>query len=148
MSETIRIVDYFYTSVDDRPGEGYRLLARLKRCHVNFLAFSASPCGPCQCQLNFFPEDHEALQRAAKEVNVTLNGPRKAFLIQGDDRMGALADTFRKFLDADVNLLATNCVSDNRGGYGMIIWVSPRDFEEAARALGVDTQKGVSRASV
>lgn len=137
MPDRVRMIDYFYTTVEDKPGEGYRLLARLKRREVNFIAFSAFPCGPGQCQLNIFPEDYEALMHAAKEVNVTMNGPRKAFLIQGDDKIGVLADTFRKFLEAEINIHAASCVCDDRGGYGMIIWVSPRDYEEACRALGI-----------
>lgn len=137
MPESVRIVDYFYTCVEDKPGEGYRLLARLKRREVNFIAFSAFPCGPGQCQLNFFPEDHQALLMAAKELNVNFLGPKKAFLISGDDRIGALADTFRRFYDAQINIYSASCVADDRGGYGMVIWVSPRDYEETARILGI-----------
>lgn len=140
MPEQIRMVDYFYTCVDDKPGEGYRLLARLKRREINFLAFSAFPSGPGQVQLNFFPSDHEALQRAAGELNVQLMGPKKAILIQGDDKMGALADVFRIFYDVGINIHAASCVADDRGGFGLIIWISPNDYEEAARALGIYTK--------
>ena len=137
MTVHARVVEYYCTCVEDKPGEGYRLLARLKRHEVNFLAFTSFPSGPGQVQLNFFPEDHEELLGAAKELNVTLLGPRKAFLITGDDRVGALADVFRRFYDADINMLAANCVADDRGGYGLIVWVAPPDCEEAARALGI-----------
>ena len=137
MTAHARVVEYYCTCVEDKPGEGYRLLARLKRHEVNFLAFTSFPSGPGQVQLNFFPEEHEELLRAAKELNVTLIGPRKAFLITGDDRVGALADVFRRFYDADINMLAANCVADDRGGYGLIVWVAPPDCEAAALALGV-----------
>jgi hypothetical protein len=147
MSETARMVDYFYTCVDDRPGEGYRLLARMKRREVNFLAFSAFPSGPGQVQLNFIPEKNEDLQNAAKELNVQLMGPKKAFMIQGDDEIGALAESFRRFYERDINIHAAHCVCDNRGGYGMVIWVSPLDYAEAAEALGINYKSDVSETS-
>lgn len=140
MPEKARMVDYFYTCVDDRPGEGYRLLARLKRREVNFLAFSAFPSGPGQVQLNFFPSDYDSLQRAAAELNVQLMGPKKAILIQGDDKMGAIADVFRIFYDVGINIHAASCVADDRGGFGLVVWISPNDYEEAARALGIYTK--------
>jgi hypothetical protein len=138
MAESVRVVDYYFTTIDDKPGEGYRILARFKRREVNFLAFTAFPCGPGQCQLNFFPEEHEELRKAAKEINLVLQGPRKAFLIYGDDKLGALADTFRKFYDAKLNIYGANCLADVKGGYGLILWVSPKDYEGAAKALGVE----------
>lgn len=145
MPDTVQMVEYFYTCVDDRPGEGYRLLARLKRREVNFLAFTAFPSGPGQVQLNFFPENHEELQRAAGELNVQLMGPKKAFLIQGDDKIGALADVFRRFYDADINIHAANCVCDNRGGFGLIIWVSPKDYQLAAETLGLHAEPDIAQ---
>jgi hypothetical protein len=147
MSDTARIVDYFYTCIEDSPGEGYRLLARLKRRDVNFLAFTAFPSGPGQVQLNFIPENNEELQRASAELNVQLMGPRKVFLIQGEDKIGALADTFRTFYNADINIHAANCVADDRGGYSMIIWVSPHDYAAAAEALGIRYEPDVETPS-
>jgi len=145
MPETIRRIDYFYTCVDDKPGEGYRLLARLRRREVNFLAFSAFPSGPGQVQLNFFPEDHEALQRAAGELSVQLMGPKKAFLIQGDDKVGALADVFKSFYEADINIHAANCVCSDRGSFGLVIWVNPNDYTLAAEVLGLQAEPDVAQ---
>ena len=46
MAARIRKVNYFYASVRDQPGEGYRLLTRLAGAGVNLLAFTATPVGP------------------------------------------------------------------------------------------------------
>jgi len=138
MSEIARMVDYYYTCVEDKPGEGYRLLARLKRRHVNFLAFSAFPSGPGQVQLNFIPTDKEALQNAANELSVQLMGPKKTFMIQGEDKVGALCDVFKKFYETDINIHAAHCVAGDRGDFGLIIWVSPIDYAQAAKALGIE----------
>jgi len=138
MADVAQMVDYFYTCIDDRPGEAYRLLARMRRREINFLSFSAFPSGPGQVQLNFLPDDGDELKKAAGELNVQMMGPKKAFLIQGDDHVGAMADIFRLFFDAHINIHAANCVCDDRGGYGMVIWVSPRDYETAAKVLGIN----------
>lgn len=137
MPENVQIVDYFYTFVDDKPGQGYRILARMKRRRINLLAFTTFPSGPGQVQLNFFPNDQNSLLAAAAELNIRMMGPKKAFLIQGDDKIGALADVFRMFYKKDINIFAANCVSDDRGGYGLVLWISPRDIETAAKVLGV-----------
>lgn len=148
MPEIAKIVDYFYTCVDDRPGEGYRLLARMKRRDVNFLAFSAFPSGPGQVQINFIPEDNQELQNVAAEMQIQMMGPKKAFLLQGEDRIGALADVFRKFYEADINIYAANCVAGHMGDFGMVVWVSPNDYEAASQALGIEYKPDVSPMSL
>jgi predicted amino acid-binding ACT domain protein len=56
-------------------------------------------------------------------------------LIQGDDRAGAVADTFTKLADANVNVTAAAATTAG-GNYGLLVWVSPADYERAAQALG------------
>ena len=45
MSDSIQVVDYFYTQAPDKPGEGCRALEALKNAGVNLLAFSGFPAG-------------------------------------------------------------------------------------------------------
>ena len=45
MSVSIRCVDYFNTTVRDRPGAAYEVLSRIAAAKVNLLAFSAVPIG-------------------------------------------------------------------------------------------------------
>lgn len=137
MAETIRRVDYFYATVADKLGEGYRLLERLKERGVNLLAFTAFPAGEGQAQLDFFPESAEQMLKAAAEEGITLIGPKKAFLIQGEDRAGALVEHHQTLFSAGINIHAANAVSDGRGGFGCVLWVKPEDYENAAKALGV-----------
>jgi len=35
-----------------------------------------------------------------------------------------------------INVTAADAVSGGKGRYGMIIWVKPKDYARAARALG------------
>jgi len=137
MAETIRKVEYFYTTVEDRPGEGRRLLEHLREKGVNLMAFTAFPVGEGRAQLDFFPERAELLQKAAADAGVSLVGPKRAFLIQGEDRIGALHEHHLRLANAGVNVHAANGVTDGRGRFGYVLWVKPEDYEKAARALGV-----------
>ena len=135
MAVTIDRVHYFYATVKDEPGEAYQLLSRLAAVEVNLLAFNAFPCGPQHTQLVLFPENIDDLVRAADEENISLIGPQKAFLVQGDDHLGALAGVHGKLADASINVYASNGVTDGRGGYGYIVYVKPEDYDQAANIL-------------
>lgn len=137
MAVKMRAVEYFYCNVKDRPGEAYRLLGRLAAGGVNLLAFTAIPIGPDLVQLILFPQDLEALARAAQKGGLVLTGPQRAFLIQGDDELGALTEIHRKLYDANINVYASSGVTDGKGGYGYIIYVRPEDFDTAAATLEV-----------
>lgn len=137
MSANIRRADYFYVTVRDVPGAAYRLLAELAGAEVNLLAFSAVPMGPEHTQLTVFPENTTQLARAAEHAALVLTGPNRAFLIQGDDQLGAFVDFHRKLFDAGVNIYASSGVADGRGGYGYVLYVKSEDFDRAAHALGV-----------
>ena len=137
MAEQIRRVDYYYTVVDDHPGEGYRILAGLQDRNISLVAFTAFPIGDGRFQLDMVPSDNEKFRKAASALAVSLTGPRKAFLIQGDDKAGALANIHRKLADNNINAFASNGVCDGRGGFGYILWVRREQYEEAAKALGV-----------
>lgn len=137
MATNIQRVDYFHAAVTDRPGEAYRLLSELASSGVSLLAFSAIPAGPEHTQLMLFPKSPDALMRVAGAAGLVLTGPQHALLIQGDDELGALAESHRALFDANVNVYASTGVADGQGGYGYVIYVRSEDFEEAARALGV-----------
>jgi hypothetical protein len=135
MADTVRSVDYYYVTVPDAPGEGQRVLSALKDSGVNLLAFLGFPVGGGQSQIDLVPEDAESLRRAAEQAGITLSEAKRAFLIQGDDRVGAVADTVAKLAEANVNLTAAAAAGAGSGRYGMILWVAPADYERAAAAL-------------
>src|SRR5918994_1662302 len=91
MAETIRLVEYFYITVSNKPGEGARALNTLKDAGVNLLAFSGFPQGR-RAQLDFVPADPAAFKLAAKRAKWKAVGPKRCFLAQGDDRVGVVAD--------------------------------------------------------
>ncbi len=137
MPDVIRRVDYFNTTIRDQPGESYKLLSQLADMGLNLVAFTAIPIGPNQTQLTLFPADSGAMEAAAQRAGMRLDGPHSAFLVQGDDKLGALAEIHERLFDADVNIYASNGVTDGRGTFGYLIYVRPEQYDRAASALGV-----------
>lgn len=135
MAEMIKRVQYFYAEVADKPGEGARLLALLKDAGVNLLAFSGFPTGR-RAQIDFIPADPAAFRAAARKAKLTLVGPKTGFLIQGEDRVGALTEIMAKLSEAKINVTACAAVATGTGQYGAILWVKPGDVQKAARVLG------------
>jgi len=136
MADTVRGVEYYYVTVPDAPGEGQRILSALKDGGVNLLAYLGFPLGGGQSQIDLVPEDADALRDAAGRAGVTLSEAKRAFLVQGDDRVGAVADTTAKLAEASINITAAAATGAGAGRYGMILWVAPEDYERAADALG------------
>jgi hypothetical protein len=136
MADTVRGVEYYYATIPDAPGEGQRILSTLKDSGVNLLAFLGFPLGGGQSQIDLVPEDPQSLRAAAEQAGVTLSEAKRAFLIQGDDRVGAVADTTAKLAAANVNLTAATATAAGSGRFGMILWVAAADYERAAEALG------------
>ena len=135
MASTVKEVEYYYALVADRPGEGRKLLEFLSEKMVNLVALTAFPAGDGQTQIDFFPSEPEMLKKAAQDANISLVGPKKAFLIQGTDQIGALYDFHLKLSNAGINIYASNGVVDGTGRFGFVIWVDPADYEDAAKAL-------------
>lgn len=137
MGFKIRRVDYFYVTVKDQPGEAYKVLSLLASVGINLLAITAVPFGPMNTQLTIFPEDSAKLRNEAQKSGLKLEGPQPAFLVQGDDQLGALIGVHMKLYEANVNVYASSGVSDDKGSYGYVIYVQPDDYERAAAALDV-----------
>ena len=135
MADTIRMVDYYYTTVPNKPGEGARVLGILKNAGVNLLAFSAFPSAR-KSQVDFVPSDAAAFVAAAKSAKLKLSRPKQAFLIDGEDRVGALQEILARLGAAKINVTAVDGVCAGAGRYGAILWVKPRDVKKAAQVLG------------
>ncbi len=135
MAETIRKVDYYYTTAPDKPGEGARVLGLLRDAGVNLLAFTGFPRGR-RSQLDFVPADAAALIAACRAAKIKLSPRKTAFLIDGEDRVGAVAEIEGKLGAAKINVTAIDAVCTGGGRYGAILWVKPRDVDKAARVLG------------
>jgi hypothetical protein len=133
----MRRADYYHTTIDDEPGQAYRVLSQLAGQGINLLAFTGMPVGPMRTQFTLFPEDGSQLREAARRAGWTLDGPYTALLVQGDDELGALAKIHVRLFEAKVNVYASSGVADGKGSFGYILYVRPDEYERAIRAMGI-----------
>ena len=135
MDGSVRIADYFYIDVPARAGEGARVLGQVRDAGVNLLALSGFPAGR-RAQIDFVPENPAAFRAAAKKAGWKVTGPKKVFLIQGDDRVGVMAEAMERLGAAKINVISSQAICAGAGRFGAILWVAPRDVRRAAKALG------------
>jgi hypothetical protein len=135
MADIVRKVAYFVTEVPNRPGEGARVLRALADAGVNLLAFTGFPSGR-KAQLDIIPEDMVVFKNAAKAAKIKTRPQKFGFLIQGDDRKGAVADLLKTLADKNINVTAIDAVSAGASRYAAILWVDPRSVNKAVKALG------------
>jgi len=136
MAYTVRRVEYYNTTLNERPVDAYEILSALAGQGVSFVALSMFPAGPEITQITMFPEDGLKLVDAARKAGMSLIGPNTALLIQGADEMGVMAKIHRRLHDADVDVFASSAVADGRGFFGSILYVrSPEQADKAAQVL-------------
>ena len=144
MAFSIRKIDYFRATVKDEPGEGSALLSALASEGVNLIAFNAVPLGAMKTELTLFPDSSAALTRAAAAIRIHLDGPQRAILVQGDDKLGAFAEVHRIIAQAGLNVIASSGLADSRHTFGYIIHLRQAEIDTAAQVLaGAFTGSGV-----
>ena len=137
MAEIVKRIEYYYTVVPNQAGAGAKVFDALKAEGVNLVAHIGFPTSWGRAQLDFVPFDKDAFLTAAKKAGIKIVGPKIAFLIQGEDRLGAVADILGKLKQAQINVTAMQAVASGEGRYGAILWVKPGDIGKAAQALGI-----------
>jgi hypothetical protein len=137
MPDEIRRIDYYYTSVPDKPGEGARILAALRDAGVNLIGVSAFPHGARRSQLDLIPEDSATFAKAARAAGLKLSTKKSGFLTQGEDRPGAVAEVVKRLADANINVTSVQVFCAGSGRYGGMLWVKAPDLRKANRILGI-----------
>ena len=147
MPDQIRQIDYFYLTVPDKPGQGVRVLAALQAAGVNLVGISAFPHGARKSQLDLIPEDSAAFLKAAKTAGLKLSKKKTGFLIQGEDRPGAVADAANRLAQANINITSAQVFCAGSGRYGGMLWVPAPDLRRAAKALGTTSSQSTKPVS-
>jgi len=135
MSTKLRKVDYFYVMVPNTAGQGEKILAALADEGVNLLAFSGFPSGG-KGQLDLIPENTAKFQRVAKQLKMKTSKKKTGFLVQGDDRIGAMGKTLAALAKARISVTAMDAVTAGKGRFGAIFWVKPKAVAKTAKLLG------------
>jgi len=136
MADTVRKVVYFKVYVPDRAGTGARIMAALRDAGVNLVAFTGFPLGGRKVQIDFFPENAGAFQRTAKKLGLKVAGKKTGFLLQGKDRVGAVAEYLEKLAAAKISLIAVDALAAGEKRFGAILWVRAKDVSKAAKTIG------------
>ncbi len=131
----VRKVGYMDLKVPSRAGHAARVLQALEEAGVNLLAFTGFPDKGRKSQIDLVTNDLAEVRRVARKQGWRLSTAKKGFLIQGRDEVGAVYRQMKKLADRGINATAANAVAAGKGRYGMILWVKPRDYARAARAL-------------
>ena len=135
MADRVRKVNYCYVTVSNRAGQGAKVLGELREAGVNLLAYSGFPTSGGMAQLDFVAEEMGPLRRVAKRNGWQLSRPRKGFLVQGSDTLGAVHRHIERLAQEKINVTAADAVCAGKNRYGMILWVKAKDFRKAARTL-------------
>ena len=134
MADRVKKVSYCYLKVSNRAGQGTKVLEALRDASVDLLAYSGFP-SKGKAQLDLIPENMAALRRVARTRGWRLSKVKKGFLIQGSDKLGAVHRHIARLAERKISIVAADAVAAGKGRYGMILWVKPKDYARAARAL-------------
>ncbi len=135
MADRVRKINYCYAKVSARAGQGAAMLSKLRDAGVDLLAFTGFPIGGGKAQLDFVSADMAGVRRVARKEGLRLSKTKKAFLVQGSDEVGACHRQLKKLADKRINVTAVDALAAGRKRYAMILWVKPKDYARASRAL-------------
>jgi hypothetical protein len=135
MADRVRKVHYCYVTVPNRAGQGVRLFQLLGEAGVNLSAMVGFPSRPGKAQIDFVTDRLGPVRRAAARLELRVSAAKKAFLVQGADVPGSVYRHLRRLADVRISVTAATAVAAGAKRYGMILWVKPRDYARAARAL-------------
>lgn len=136
MPDLATLVHYFHISLPRKTGDAARVLDLLRDAGVNLMGVCTFPRGARRSQMDLIAEDSAALQRVAAEAGLALSDSKQAFVIQGEDRPGAVAAVLSTLAAANIRMISIQAVSSGNGAYGAMVWVEDADVESAERALG------------
>jgi len=129
-------VSYVDVKVSNRAGTASQILQALQGARVNLQAFTGFPDKGGKSQIDLVTRDMGGVRRVAKKHGWRVGKAKRAFLITGKDRIGAGYQHTKKLAAARINMTAIDAVCAGKGRFGAILWVKPKDYARAARALG------------
>ncbi|MEN3354117.1 MAG: hypothetical protein V7640_2275 [Betaproteobacteria bacterium] len=135
MADTVRKVEYFSIKVPNTPAKAFGVLSTLVSAGIDLLACIGVSTGR-RARIDVVPADTRRFKAAVKKAGLTFTPEKSGFMIQGQDRPGALSEQLRKLGDKQINVTGIDALGAGEGRWGAIIWVEDEAVRKAARVLG------------
>jgi prephenate dehydratase len=123
-------------AIPNTPGEGVKVLNALKDAGVSLAGFLAYRRSAKVAEVVLVvAANAPSPAKVVKPAGLALGKKEKGFLLTGEDRVGALAETLGKLAAAGISVVKTNAVCGGAGRFGALIGVEAKDLRKAAKAL-------------
>lgn len=120
--------------IEDKPGSLQELLDKAASANVDFLGFVAFSAGGGRGHVCLSAKDPQALKACAQEAGIKATAAA-GFIVSGDDKVGAAAESLKGLAEAGINGVAGAAMVCD-GQYQMLIVVDAADGDAAEKALG------------
>jgi prephenate dehydratase len=129
-----RLMTYFKTSLEDRPGTLLGAAREMKSKNLGLLALWGYGTRTGQGELYCIPKNPDKFRTGYKPAGMQTEEGRGVFL-KGTDTTGALVKTLETIANEGVNIVAIHAIAVS-GNFGSFIYVAQADVDKTAAALG------------
>ena len=129
-----KIVTYFKTVLEDRPGALLAFAKELKSKDLGLLALWGFGTQPGRGELYCIPKNPEKFRKAQTPSGMPMEEGMGLFL-KGPDKTGALLKTLETIAEEGVNIVAIHAIATG-GNFGSFVRVGSADLEKTAKTLG------------
>jgi len=137
MPDEIKQVNFYFGTIANKIGEGARILNAFKDAGVNLIGFLGYPKSARIVELVFVVDSSAPnLGPIGKKAGLALGKKQKGLLVEGEDRLGAVAEKAAALAAKNVNIVTIHALAAGGGRYSALVVVAGADFRKAAKALG------------
>ena len=135
VAENIRKMTCLTATVEDRPGALAELAKGLADANANLVGMWGYPISGSRAEVMCIPAEPEKVKSLATGAGMEIE-ESAVFVIEGDDRVGALVEPLQKIAGAGINIYAASALAAS-SQFAAAIWVNSEDVDKVAGLLGV-----------